>query len=123
MFWSSPSAGSPSEHSKKVIPDYFVSQNSSKTSALSQGREAGKPFLLCRSPPVPAQLGLLVPVLVPSIQVGLGPLPPPPSSPAAFPNPFFPRVLRLRRAEFTARRLILSEGFFYDFIFVFESTG
>lgn len=83
--------GSPVEHGKKAIPDYFVSQNSSKSLALSQGREGGKPFLLCRSPPVPAQLGLLVPVLVPSIQVGLEPLfPPPPASCCSFPKSPFP---------------------------------
>lgn len=42
-------AASPSEHSKKQIPDDFISQNSSKSSAFLQGREGDKPFLLCRT--------------------------------------------------------------------------
>lgn len=84
--WSSPSAHSPSEHSKKEIPDYFISQNSSKTSALSRVGRVTNPSWGAEAPPVPARMGLLVPVLVlywfcPGSQY------PAPGLAAAFPNP------------------------------------
>lgn len=59
--------------------------------------------LIISSPKIPAEAQLC-----PRIQVLLG------SPPAAFPNSlFFPFLLRLCRAEFTARRVILSVNFFF----------
>lgn len=90
--WGVLEHNSPSKHSKNQIPDYFISQNSSRSSALSQD---------------PGAAGL------------------PPCSIPKF--PFFPFLLRLCHAEFTARRVILSVNFFFFllmiFLFSFESTG
>lgn len=111
--WCSPSAHSPSEHSKKEIPDYFISQNSSKTSALSRVGRVTNPSRGAEAPQSQPGWGCWSlywfctgSVLVPSTQL------PALLQHSQIPNPFFlPRVLRLCRAEVTARRVILPEGF------------
>lgn len=106
--WSSPSARSRSGHAEKRR-SLIISSPEIPAEALWQGREGDKPFLLCRSSPVPA--------LVPSIQLLL-PLA------AAFPNPLFsPHVCSDSAAPSSARRLILCYFFLNDFLFIFESTG
>lgn len=75
-----------------------------KAQLFSRGGRVTNPSC-CAEPPSPSP----VPVLVPSIQVGWGlshlllPLAAAFPNPLFFPNPFFPSLLRLRRAELPAR--------------------
>lgn len=60
MSWSSPSAHSPSEHSKKEIPDYFVSQNSIKP-WLCQGERGSQTLPGVHQPLSPSPDGVAGP--------------------------------------------------------------